>query len=160
MRTTVFYSVWTSYLASRLPCPIPAYTFTREHVLPKSLFPRVVVEDPRNIVPMPQKLNHARGNAPYTADFRDGYMVYGCQSCPMPGYCRGCGVQNPDGFNPPDVLKGPIARSVLHAVGKYPRFAHKIDKEVLRIDTAIDWDSKFPMSKAERCYVDSLDIEL
>ena len=160
MKTTIFYSAWTSYLASRLPCPLPAYTFSKEHVLPKSLFPRVVVEDPRNIIPMPTKLNNARSNFPYSADWRDGHVVYACKSCPLPGYCRGAMIQNPTGFNPPDALKGPVARSVLYSVGKYPRFAQKIDKEVLRIDTAIDWDSRFPMSKAERMYIESLDIEL
>jgi endonuclease I len=158
MKANVFYSVWTSYLASRLPCPLPAYTFTKEHVLPKSLFPRVVVDDPRNIIPMPKALNNGRSNFPYTAEWQDGSTVYACGSCPMPGYCRGGGVLSTGGFHPPDVLKGPVARSVLYSVGKHPRFASKIDKEVLRIDTAIEWDSKFPMSNAERLYVNSLNI--
>ena len=156
MKINPLYAVWTSYLATRLPCPMPAYTFTKEHCLPKSKFPRVIVDDPRNVIPMPKTLNHARGNGPYVPDYLDGYAVYSCSKCPMPGWCRGGGIKTPEGFNPPDVLKGPIARSVLYSVGKYPRFADKIDKEVLRIDTAIDWDSRFPMSQAERLYVESL----
>lgn len=160
MKPTIFYSAWTSYLASRIPCPLPSYTFTREHVLPKSRFPRVVVEDPRNIIPMPKTLNHARGNGPYTAESLDGCMVYACKSCPVPGYCRGSGVLSPEGFNPPDVLKGPVARSVLYSVAKHPHFADKIDKEVLSINTAIDWDSKFPMSTAEWFHIESLDPEV
>jgi endonuclease I len=157
MKTTIFYSAWTSYLASRLPCPLTSYTFTREHVLPKSKFPKVVVEDPRNVVPMPATLNHGRSNAPYSANYKNGAIMYACRSCPHPGWCRGAGVMDWTGFNPPDALKGPIARSVLYSITTYPEWADKIDKEVLRYNTAIYWDSKFPMSTAERLYVQSLD---
>jgi len=160
MKPTIFYSAWTSYLASRLPCPLPSYTFTREHVLPKSKFPKIVVEDPRNIIPMPGALNHARGNGPYTAEFADGSLIYGCKSCPVSGWCEGSGALSPSGFTPPNVLKGPIARSVLYSIGTYPEWAQKIDKEVLRYDTAIVWDSRFPMSTAERLYIESLDTEI
>jgi endonuclease I len=159
MKTTIVYSAWTSYLASRLPCPLTSYSFSKEHVVPRSLFPQVVlrkvVDDPRNIIPMPRSLNNARGSLPYTADYLDGFAVYACDKCPMPGYCRGAGIKTPEGFFPPDALKGPVARSVLYSVGRYPFYAHKIDKEVLRIDTAIDWDSRFPMSVPEQAYIES-----
>ena len=157
MKTTIFYSAWTSYLASRLPCPIPSYTFSKDHVAPKSLFPKVVVDDPRNIVPMPTKLNNVRGNRPFTADWQDGYMVYSCKSCPCVGPCRGAAVLSTSGLLPPDTYKGPVARSVLHLVGKYPQYSDKVNEQVLNLDTAIEWDSKFPMSKAEQQWIASLD---
>ena len=142
-------AIWTSYLALNLPCPLSTYTFTVEHVLPKSLFPRVVVEDPQNLIPMPKAINNARGNKRYTSKYADGYLVYSCKSCPFPGYCRGAAVMGPDGVVPPDVFKGPIARSTLKMIDKFPKFAEKINDEVLSYDTAIEWDRRYPMTVAE-----------
>jgi endonuclease I len=65
-------------------------------------------------------------------------------------------VMTPEGAHPPDFLKGPIARSVLYSVGEYPKMAELIHNKVLDIDTAIRWDSTFPMSKAEKLWLDSL----
>lgn len=152
MKTSIFYSAWASYLASRLPCPLSSYSFTKEHIAPKSLFP---ISDARNVIPLPEKLNHARGNRPYTADWQDGRMVYSCKSCPHPGFCRGAGVLSSKGLCPPDPFKGPIARSVLYQMTKYPHLAEKLDKEVLDWKTAIQWDSDFPMTLAERMWLDS-----
>lgn len=152
MKTTIFFSVWTSYLASRLPCPLSTYTFSREHVLPKSLFPRVITSDPDNIIPMPTKLNNARGNRPFTNKWQDGYLVHGCVGCPHVGFCRGASVIGENGVVPPDAYKGPIARSVLKMIENYPKFSEKISDEVLDYDTAIEWDRRHPMTVTEHDY--------
>ena len=54
-----------------------------------------------------------------------------------------------EGVVPPDAFKGPIARSVLRSIDKFPKFAEKISNEVLDYDLAIEWDRQFPMSVAE-----------
>lgn len=146
------FKLFTNYLALRLPCPMSSYTWSREHIVPRSLFPRVVTENPDNIIPMPTKLNNARGNRKYTNRWEDGYMVYACKSCPYPGFCAGAGVISPEGFMPPDNLKGPIARSVLKSIEKFPKLAAKINNEVLDYDTAIQWDRQFPMTAVEHAY--------
>lgn len=150
--------LWTSYLAAKLPCPLSSYSFTRDHIAPKSLFP--TAEDPRNILPMPANLNHARGNRPFTSAWKDGLLVRSCEDCPCPGFCAGAAVLGPTGMNPPDVYKGPIARSVLYQMAKYPVLAGKFDKQVLDWQTAIEWDSRFPMTLQEREWIDSLKIKL
>ena len=145
-------SAFTSWLASRLPCPPPAYSFTKEHVVPKSLFPPVVTQKYYNIIPMPAKLNHARGNRPYTAQWSEGFMVYSCSACPTPGFCRGSAVLSSKGVHPPDVYKGIIARSVLRTLFEFPGLRDKLNNEVLDLNTAIEWDSKFPMSPEEHAF--------
>lgn len=152
MKTAILYSVWTSFLASRLPCPISMYSFSKDHVLPKSLFPRVIVEDPQNIIPLPTKINNSRGNRPYTNKWRDGYMVYGCNGCPNAGFCQGAGVMTEKGMMPPKPFKGPIARSVLKMIEKYPKFAEKINDEVLDYNVAREWDRMYPMTVQEHDY--------
>jgi endonuclease I len=157
MRFSIFSSALTGYLASRVPCPLQCYTWSREHVIPKSLrLPRNVTEHPRNIIPMPAKLNNARGSRPFTSAFKDGYVVYACDKCPMPGYCGGASVVSPDGVHPPNAYKGVIARSVLHSAFEHPAFAREIDKKVLELNTAIKWDRMFPMSEAEAEWIRSL----
>lgn len=145
----------TLYLASRLPCHGLYYDWTREHVIPKSLrLP--VVEDPRNIVPLPAKLNHARASKPYSEDFMDGYLVYACSNCPAPHFCSGAAIVTPNGINPPNAFKGVIGRSVLHSAFKYPRYAETIDENVLKLDTAIKWDRLYPMTPEEEEWIRSL----
>lgn len=156
MKLLYISSAFTSWLASRMPCHPIYLTWTKEHVLPKSLFPKVITSDPRNIVPMPKELNQARGNRAFTEQWENGYLKYACKDCPHPGFCRGAAVISPQGVHPPTLFKGIIARSVLHSVGKYPKFAEKINEEVLSLDTAIKWDSMYPMSKAEREWIESL----
>ena len=146
------FAVWTSFLASKLPCPLSSLSWSKEHCVPKSLFPRVVTENPDNIIPLPTKINNARGNRPYTNRIDNGYLVYSCNSCPHPGFCPGAAIISERGIVPPDALKGPIARSVLKSIDKYPKFAEKIDREVLDLNIAIDWDRRFPMTTAERNY--------
>lgn len=149
--------VFTSYLASRSPCHLPHYEWTREHVIPKSLrLPRNVTEHPRNIIPMPKLLNNKRGNRPYTAEFKDGYVAYGCTQCPAPHFCSGASVISPSGVHPPNHYKGVIARSVLYSAFEHPSLAFKIGKEVLDLETAIKWDRMFPMSEAEQDWIRSL----
>ena len=144
--------IWTTYLASRLPCPPSAYSFTREHVLPKSLFPRVVTEKTDNIIPLPSSLNSARGNRKYTNKIYDGYCVYTCKHCPSPGFCPGAMVVTNEGVVPPDVFKGPIARSVLKSIDKFPQFANDIDRIVLDLDVAAEWNQRFPIRLEEASY--------
>lgn len=157
MRVSLVSSVFTSYLATRLPCNPNFYSWTREHVIPKSIIGnRQVTEDPRNIIPMPKELNQARGNRPYTVQWRDGYLKYACSNCPHPGFCRAAMVVSPDGAHPPDILKGPIARSVLYSIEHYPRFAETINSKVLNVETALKWNSSFPMSKAEEDWLASI----
>jgi endonuclease I len=157
MRISIFSSVFTGYLASKLPCHPHYLTWSREHVIPKSVVPnRNVTEDPRNIIPMPKLINNARSNRPYTEQWKDGFLKYSCSKCPHPGFCRASMVLTPLGAHPPDVLKGPIARSVLYSVGKHPKLLEVIDEKVLSIDTAIIWDRHFPMSPAEKQWIDSL----
>lgn len=152
MRPVLFYSLWTSYLASKLPCPMSMYSFSREHVLPRSLFPPVVTDRPDNIIPLPSKINNARGNRPYTSKWRDGRLVYACEGCVSAGFCPGAAVVSESGVSPPEPFKGPIARSVLKSIDRFPKFAEKIDSEVLSYDTAIEWDRLYPMSPAEHRY--------
>lgn len=144
--------LWTTYLASTLPCPPPSYTFTREHVLPKSLFPRVVTSNHDNIIPLPSSLNNARGNRKYTNRIDGGYLAYACKSCPTAGFCSGAMVITEEGVVPPDVFKGPIARSVLRSVDKYPQFAKDIDRLVLDLETATEWNRRFPIRLEEAGY--------
>lgn len=119
------------------------------------MFPKLVVEDPRNVIPLPGSLNHARGVLPYTSQGGDK-IVYTCAKCPHPGYCRGAMFVGEEGANPPDMFKGPIARSVLYSVGQYPSLVEAIDKYVLDLNTAIKWDSRYPMSEAESEWLVSL----
>jgi endonuclease I len=53
---------------------------------------------------------------------------------------------------PPDVFKGPIARSVLKNIDKFPSLAKQLDEEVLDYDLAIEWDRRYPMSVQEHDY--------
>jgi len=155
MRLSILSSVWTAYLASRLPCHPTYLTWSREHVIPKSVIPSLA-NDPRNIIPMPMVTNNARGNRPYTDDWENGSLVYACSNCPHPGFCAGAAVMTPSGLHPPNAFKGPIARSVLYSVGEHPKLSELINDRVLNIDTAIKWDSHFPMTKEEKDWLDSL----
>lgn len=154
MKFSILSSVWTSYLASNLPCHPLYVDWTREHVIPKSVLP--ISHNPRNIIPLPKQLNHARGNRPYTQESKDGYVTYACTKCVQPGFCRGSALVTPEGVNPPDTFKGPIARSVLYSAFRYPQFAEEINDKVLNLDTAIEWDSHFPMTEAERKWIENL----
>lgn len=149
----LLFAVWTSFLASRMPCPLGGYSWTKEHVAPKSLFPPIVAKSPENIIPFPAKLNHGRGNRKYTSKWdEDGYLLYACQYCPHPGYCRGAAIVTKDGVVPPDPFKGPIARSVLKTVERFPKYATLLNDDVLDYNTAMEWDRRYPMSKAEEYY--------
>ena len=149
--------IWITYLASQVPCPPLSLTWTREHVIPKALTPnRNITEDPRNIIPLPKSINNARGHKRYTDKWENGYIVHACPDCPTPGFCRGSATLSTDGVTPPDVFKGPIARSVLYSVGAHPKFAQTINDKVLDLETAIEWDRKFPMTMAEKEWFDSL----
>lgn len=147
----------TTYLASRLPCHHLYYDWSREHVIPKSLrLPRNITEHPRNIIPMPKLLNNKRGNRPYTAEFKDGYVAYACTNCPAPHFCSGASVISPAGVHPPNAFKGLIARSVLYSAFEHPSMARQIGEQVLDLDTAIKWDRIFPESEAEADWIRSL----
>lgn len=149
--------MFTSYLASQVPCHPLYYDWSREHVIPKSLkLPRNVTEHPRNIIPMPLLLNNKRGNRPYTAEFKDGYVAYACTNCPAPHFCSGASVISPSGVHPPTVYKGVIARSVLHSAFNHPTFAKQIGDKVLDLNIAIKWDRMFPESEAEHDWIRSL----
>lgn len=156
MKLPITYALWTSYLASKLPCPLSSYTFSKEHVLPSSLFPKTVSN--RSVIPLPRAINNARGRRPYTNVWSDGYAVYSCGSCPHPGWCQGAALVTPNGVVPPDVFKGPIARSVLRSIKEAPGLSQKIVEQVLDYDTAIEWDRRYTMSTAEKAWLD--DIEL
>lgn len=158
MRLSIFTAAWTGYLASKLPCHPTYLTWSREHVIPKSIIAdRRVTEDPQNIIPLPTTLNNARANLPYTNDSADGYPVYSCAKCVYLGACHGAGMKTPLGFVPPNAFKGPIARSALTIAFKYPIHAHTINDKVLNLETAIQWDRQFPMSKEESDWIRSLD---
>ena len=159
MRVSVFYNLFTNYLAGRVPCQPFNYQWSREHVIPKSIISnKAITENPRNIIPMPRELNMARSNRPYTIEWKDGYLKHACKQCPHPGYCRGSIVISAEGVHPPDYLKGPIARSILYSVDTYPKYAPVINDKVLKIDTAIRWDNSHPMSKEEKRWLDSLSL--
>lgn len=148
----LLFAVWTSFLASRLPCPLNCLSWSKEHVAPKSLFPPVIVNHKDNIIPFPVRLNNARGNRPYTNTINGGYLAYSCAGCPNPGFCRGAAIITKDGVVPPDVFKGPVARSVLKNIENFPKFAEKINEEVLDYDLAIEWDRRYPITTAEHGY--------
>lgn len=145
--------VFTTYLASRLPCHPLYLDWSREHVIPKSIMKS---PGPRNIIPLPKLLNTARGNRPYTDEWKDGYIVHSCSNCPNPGVCAGSSLVSPAGVNPPNVLKGIIARSVLASVHDRPQTIKIINDKVLNVDTAIKWDRQFPMNQQEKDWIDSL----
>lgn len=84
-------------------------------------------------------------------------MVYTCKSCPTPGFCRGSSVLTVDGMNPPDVFKGPIARSVLYSIDRYPRFARKLNEDVLNLDLATTWDRDHPITKPEQAWLNYIE---
>ena len=133
-----------------MPCHPLHTVWSREHVIPTSIHPnKMVTQSHHNIIPMPKRLNNARGNRPYTGKKAEGFVIYACDSCPTPGMCRAAAVVTPSGVIPPDIFKGPIARSVLRSVGDFPAMYDVINKKVLDIDTAIEWDSNFPMSVQE-----------
>ena len=152
MKPILLFTVWTSFLATRLPCPPQSYTWSREHVLPKSLFPPAVTNTKHNIIPLPTMINQSRGNKAYHRQWEDGRMVYTCKSCPTPGFCQGAAVITSKGMLPPPPFRGPIARSVLKSIELFPKFAEKIDTEVLDYETAILWDRLYPMEPAEHDY--------
>lgn len=145
--------VFTTYLASRLPCHPLYLDWSREHVIPQSLMRS---PGPRNIIPLPKPLNQARGNRPYTDDFKDGYVTYSCSNCPHPGYCAGSAIISPSGINPPNAFKGLVARSVIEMAFKYPHLMQDINDNVLNIDTAIKWDRMYPMTEQEKDWIRSL----
>jgi endonuclease I len=105
-----------------------------------------------NIIPLPSSLNNARGNRKYTNRIDGGYLAYACKSCPTAGFCSGAMVITEEGVVPPDVFKGPIARSVLRSVDKYPQFAKDIDRLVLDLETATEWNRRFPIRLEEAGY--------
>lgn len=157
MRTPLVTSLWTAYLGSQLPCHPDHMVWSREHVIPKSIIPsKPITENIHNLIPMPKRLNNARGNRPYTDECEDGYIVYACAECPNPGLCRASAVVSRSGVLPPDVFKGPIARSVLHSVGRFPKLHDSINSKVLDLDIAIKWDSQFPMSVQEQEWFNSI----
>lgn len=147
MRFSILSSVWTAYVASNFPCHPNYLTWSKDQIVPG---------DPHSAVPMPTRLINARGNQPFTDKWEEGQTLYACSRCPHPGFCKGSALKTSEGINPPDILKGPIARSVLRAIGTNPRQARDIDKMILDLDVAIKWDSKYPMTKAEKEWVDTL----
>jgi len=152
-----FLPLWTGYLVSQVPCHPLHLTWSREHVIPKCLTPnKNITEDPRNIIPLPRAINNARGHSRYTDKWDGGQVVHACPTCPTPGFCRGSAIITPNGIVPPDTFKGPIARSVLYSIGAHPKFAPTINDQVLDLETAIKWDSVFPMTRAEKDWIDSL----
>ena len=153
---TAFFGLWSAYFARRLPCPQSAYSFSKEHVAPKSLFPAAVAHSPGNIIPFPQRLNNARGARKYTSHWKDGYVFYACRACPAPGHCGGSMVISPHGVHPPQIYKGPIARSVLRTMCKFPSMKDKLHEEVLDLDLAIEWDRKYPMTLEEQHWTANL----
>lgn len=159
MRIPILNSLWTSYLASQLPCHPMHTTWSREHVIPTSIIPnRIVTQNPYNLIPLPKRLNNGRGNRPYTNTTNNSefYVVRACDSCPTPGWCPGAACVGDRGVIPSEIFRGPIARSVLRSVGKYPALYDAINSKVLNIDIAIQWNSKYPASVQERNWFDSL----
>jgi endonuclease I len=160
MKTSVVYNTWVSYMVNRMPCPITSYSMSKEHVAPKSLFPSVLVNDKHNIIPMPARLNNHRGRRPYTKLWEDGYAVYSCENCATPGFCRGAGLSSVSGIFPPDLYKGPIARSVLYNNMKFPALSQKLNDKVLDLRVAQEWNLKYPMSDPEKMWLWTLDGEI
>lgn len=153
MRVSPLFHAWSTYLESRLPCSLePGYLMTKEHIAPKSLFPPILTNDQYNIIPFPKRLNNARSNYPYTNTWKDGYAIYACTNCPTPGFCRGAMIKTPDGYNPPTIFKGPIARSVLYNSIRFPDLSQKLNKEVLDLNTAREWNLTNPMSPQEKAW--------
>ena len=156
MRFSLLSSAWTAYLASNMPCHPNYLTWSRQDVIPRPFFNnRNITEDPRNIIPMPMQLNNIREMQPFVDTYDEGRVIYSCSRCPNPGICKGSAILSSMRMIPPDIFKGPIARSVLYSATKHPKIAETIDKKVLNIETAIQWDSKFPMTRSEKEWIDS-----
>lgn len=138
---------FTAYLNSRIPCHPLYLSWSLHRVVPQSLVPQLRNAS-HNLIPFPQSMNIAQG----FTDHNGTEIVYACSKCPFPGYCRGAARVGEFGINPPDALKGVVARSVLYSVGMYPKHSKLIHSQVLDLDVAIKWDRLFPMSLAERDY--------
>lgn len=135
---------FTAYLSSRLPCHPLYLSWSLVPVVPPSLA-KNVSQIP---IPFPRSMNTG---LPFT-DHNGTDVVYACSKCPLPGYCRGAARISEFGINPPDALKGVVARSVLYTVGNKPKYSKLIHDKVLDLDVAIKWDRLFPMSLQEQDY--------
>lgn len=159
MKIPLLSSLWTSYLSSQLPCHPSYVTWSREHVIPTSIIAnRTVTQHHQNIIPMPKRMNNARGNRPYTKGklSETGYTVRACDACLHSGSCLADIVVTPSGVIPSELFKGPIARSVLRSLEKYPMFYHDITEKVLDAETALEWNSRYPPSVQEIDWIYSL----
>lgn len=148
MKLQVLKAFWATPLLNSIPCQDQTITWNREHILPRSLFPRSISEAPGNFILLPDRLNSARSNFKYT-DSSGGKQILPCKSCPHPETCPLIGYSSPGGFHPPDLFKGLIARSVLTSVRKHSEHAGFVHNRGLDLGVAEAWDSEFPVTKEE-----------
>lgn len=95
-------------------------------------------------------MNNARSSIKYVDKVNtNGKPIYACECYQNCTTCTGKAIMTKDGFVPPDIWKGQIARAVLYMATKYPKYYNRIDKEVLDLGLAMVWNAKFPSDTLE-----------
>ena len=158
---TFMKAFWIDFLVRQIRCPVNEITWTCEHVVPRSYINnKSVVNDPRNLILLPQTLNTARSNLSMTDSLvkfkpvcacRNNYCINTKLTCPSRAYV------SKEGFVPPDMWKGVVARSILSMVETYPEHYSAINKS-LHIPLAKEWDMMYKPSKVERQWKQILDL--
>lgn len=132
-----------NYWSQHVVMPCPHLQWTCEHVIPKSLI--MEHDDLHNLMFLPDRLNNIRSNFPYVDgnDLINGNqskLILPCNNCS----CGNYGILHMKrSMTPPDPFKGMIARSVLCMRDKYPQHTALIEKRVLALSTALEWDMTF-----------------
>ena len=132
--------VWTWWLG-RHNMICKQVRMTKEHVIPKSLLPHKIIDQKRNIIGMPELLNHKRGTLKYVDSDEEGIPVWPCRQCDNP-LCPLMGKIVSDGFSPPALYKPVIGASVLRSMYDNLEIVDAVHDKVLDVGTAIHWVSE------------------
>lgn len=128
--------IWATWLSSLdLPCRVH---LNREHVIPRSILPRHITEQPHNIIGFPAHLNSKRSNYKYTESDKPGLPIWPCTTCRNPG-CPLMGKLNKEGFTPPAIYKPVIGASILRSMYNNPEIVDVVHTQVLDLGLALKW---------------------
>lgn len=152
---------WQPHLQG-ITCPNrTSVRWSCEHVIPRSLvrnteFSRIET-DLRNLIIFPQHLNNVRSNLKYGNVVKNATVKYYCE-CKVPSTnCSFTAVtskqKNQTIFCPPDIFKGKIARSVLSVIALYPDITPRVNKRVLNLRVARQWNKTFPPDSDEKNWI-------
>lgn len=149
---------WQPVYANLLPCANVIWTV--EHVVPKSIIAnRTVTEDLHNLILLPKTVNQARSNYAY-AQVENGGTVRKVKSVSCCAACC-CGVAVASGqvtfgsngkrqFDPPDLFKGIVARTILKMIERHPSYRQTIIRRCLPYKTARQWNQTFSETANEK----------